>query len=354
MKMWDSNKIRLLFLEPVAEHILNTSLFEEVKQDSLVWNFEKHGNYTVKSGYNNFIKNKTVEDSMRMEGDWNSIWKVAAPPKTKHLLWRICRGCLPTRSRLKERYVPCPIECPFCANNIEDDWHILFGCRESQQVWKESGLREKIEPRLLAFNDVKNIIFDLCKAETGSIVGHFAMVLWFIWNHRNNWVWNGVRDTAKEIALRAGHMFGEWCAINSLNHNTAVSENNTALRVPDVVMQVSHRDSQGNQLLRWQKPRDGWWKCNVDASFSQNPTGVAYGWCMRDAGGNFIAAGSKFCTFIVTVAEGETLALLEAMREAIARGWSNIVFESDSKVVVDAIHSNKQGNSDWISLISSI
>ncbi|KAK2357382.1 hypothetical protein QL285_094653 [Trifolium repens] len=99
-------------------------------------------------------------------------------------------------------------------------------------------------------------------------------------------------------------MFGEWCAINSLNHNTAVSENNTALRVPDVVMQVSHRDSQGNQLLRWQKPRD----------------------------------------------EGETLALLEAMREAIARGWSNIVIESDSKV----IHSNKQGNSDWISLISSI
>jgi hypothetical protein len=250
--------------------------------------------------------------------------------------------------------VPCPIECPFCANNIEDDWHILFGFRESQQVWKESGLREKIEPRLLAFNDVKNIIFDLCKAETGSIVGHFAMVLWCIWNHRNNWVWNGVRDTAKEIALRAGHMFGEWCAINSLNHNTAVSENNTALRVPDVVMQVSHRDSQGNQLLRWQKPRDGWWKCNVDASFSQNPTGVAYGWCMRDAGGNFIAAGSKFCTFIVTVAEGETLALLEAMREAIARGWSNIVIESDSKVVVDAIHSNKQGNSDWISLISSI
>jgi hypothetical protein len=72
-------------------------------------------------------------------------------------------------------------------------------------------------------------------------------------------------------------MFEEWCAINSLHHNTDVSKNNTAMRVPAVVMQVPHRDSQGNQLLRWQKPRDGWGKCNVDASFSQNPAGVAYG-----------------------------------------------------------------------------
>jgi hypothetical protein len=72
----------------------------------------------------------------------------AAPPKTKHLLWRICRGCLPTRVRLRGRYVPCPSECPFCANNEEDDWHILFGCSDSQEVWNEAGLRDVIEPRL--------------------------------------------------------------------------------------------------------------------------------------------------------------------------------------------------------------
>jgi hypothetical protein len=33
-----------------------------------------------------------------MEG-WSSIWKIHAPPKAKHLLWRICRDCLLTRSR---------------------------------------------------------------------------------------------------------------------------------------------------------------------------------------------------------------------------------------------------------------
>jgi hypothetical protein len=133
-KMWDSHKVNLLFSEPLAEHILNTPLFEEVKEDKLVWKFDNHGNYTVKSGYNNFIKSKAMENSLRMEGEWTSLWGAAAPSKTKHLLWRICRGCLLTRVRLRGSYVSCPSECPLCANNNEDDWHILFGCRESQQV----------------------------------------------------------------------------------------------------------------------------------------------------------------------------------------------------------------------------
>ncbi|CAJ2672690.1 unnamed protein product [Trifolium pratense] len=38
----------------------------------------------------------------------------------------------------------------------------------------------------------------------------------------------------------------------------------------------------------------------------------------------------------LTVVEGEAMTILEAMRETISRGWLNIIFESDSKVVVEA------------------
>jgi ribonuclease HI len=199
-------------------------------------------------------------------------------------------------------------------------------------VWHESGLRNIIEPRLLASNDVNSLIFDLCRSESASIVGHFAMVVWCIWNHRNNWVWNGVKDTAKEVAMRAGHMIGEWSAINSLQQINGGSGMNSASRTPVGVGQLALRDSHGNQPLRWQKPRDGWWKCNVDASFSQNPYVVACGWCVRDAAGSVVAVGSNFYNFTATVAEGEALALLEALREAIARGWSNVVFEMTPKL----------------------
>jgi len=40
-------------------------------------------------------------------GFWTGIWKLKAPPKVKNLIWRICRGCLPTRARLLDRGVNC-------------------------------------------------------------------------------------------------------------------------------------------------------------------------------------------------------------------------------------------------------
>jgi hypothetical protein len=36
--------------------------------------------------------------------------------------------------------------------------------------------------------------------------------------------------------------------------------------------------------------------------------------------------------------QGEEMTILETMREATSRGWSNIVFEIDSEVVVEATY----------------
>jgi ribonuclease HI len=48
------------------------------------------------------------------------------------------------------------------------------------------------------------------------------------------------------------------------------------------------------------------------------------------------------------------MTILEAMRVAISRVWSNIVFESDSKVVVDVIKANAQRTSELCSKNSNI
>jgi hypothetical protein len=119
MKVWDSHKVNSLFSESVAEHFLSTPLFEEVREDRLVWKHEIHGEYTVKSGYKNYIKRKAGEDRSRIGGEWSFLWRAAAPPKTKHLLWRICCGCLPTRVPLRGRYVSCSSECR--TNNEKND-----------------------------------------------------------------------------------------------------------------------------------------------------------------------------------------------------------------------------------------
>ncbi|WJX62055.1 hypothetical protein P8452_47092 [Trifolium repens] len=151
-----------------------------------------------------------IMDEPWLRGDDN-LWMQSpqnqTPPKTKHLLWRVCRGCLPTRVRLRGR------------------------------------------------------------SESVETIGHFAMVIWCIWNNRNNWVWNGVKDSAKEVAHRASHMIGEWRTVKLVQRNTAGSgvhndrrvtaAANNDMRVAAAAEHNSSRDRYPSQLLRWQKPRDG-------------------------------------------------------------------------------------------------
>jgi ribonuclease HI len=52
--------------------------------------------------------------------------------------------------------------------------------------------------------------------------------------------------------------------------------------------------------------------------------------------------------------EGEAMAVIEAMEEMMERGISFVTFESDSKLVVDAISSKQVGLSEFSTLIAHI
>jgi hypothetical protein len=132
-KEWDSDKIKLLFPLNIANSILDVPLLNDVEEDKLIWYDDLNGNYSVRSAYN-LLLNLTVADTRTVLGCWNWLWKAQAPPKAKHLIWRICKECLPTRHRLNERFVPCPLNCSICDNEIENDVHVIFYCVESRRA----------------------------------------------------------------------------------------------------------------------------------------------------------------------------------------------------------------------------
>jgi hypothetical protein len=90
-KKWNKEKIESLFSPDVANNILDVPLFDT---DKLVWNDNIHGQYSVKSGYNMLFDDIGRGVNPTSQVQWNNIWKIKAPPKAKHLLWRICRGCI--------------------------------------------------------------------------------------------------------------------------------------------------------------------------------------------------------------------------------------------------------------------
>jgi ribonuclease HI len=334
VKKWDQNKIMQMFSIDAAKEILEVPLLDLVEEDGLVWKEENSGKYTVRTGYRLLMRQKKEIHSWNATADWNSVWRIKAPPRAKHLLWRICRDCLPTRTRLRQHYVPCPSICQLCLNEDEDVWHVLFDCIESRQCWTTAGLQAVVEPRTQNFNDAATLIHDICSHEDKDVAGRCAVMIWTLWNNRNNWLWNNQKMSASNLGMQAFQLWNEWFIANDF-----------------------HQENMNNQALQqqvWQQPIYGWLKCNVDAGFNHQRRATNRGWCIRNHAGSFISAGTAWDYGHYSILEAEALALLEGMQAATSQNLETVIFECDSQSVVNAVHAQSGGNSEFSIIISSI
>jgi ribonuclease HI len=339
MKRWDDNKIFSLFPLDIAHDILAVPLLEVVKEDRLIWTEENNGVYSVRSGYRKLMKEEgRGYDSDLVEG-WSSIWKIHAPPKAKHLLWRLCKECLPTRLRLRSRYVQCPEECPLCLSHGEEEQHLFIHCESIRAAWHAMGVANIIQSRVHLFDNFRDLIFDICRHESKLVAGKVAILLWFAWQNRNNKVWNDSSIQAQQLGMQAATYWHQWAAVHGM-----FSEQ----------QQLAEPATAAATVVCWQQPPPGYLKCNVDASFYHLAGATGCGWVFRDFRGCFKLAGTNTMHSSLTVMEGEALALIEAMEEAIRRGFHYVSFESDSKLVVDAINHRQNGVSEFSLLISHI
>jgi len=138
-KRWNEPVVRQVFSEDLASKILNTPLFEQIQQDTLIWKAEKNGRYSVRS--------ELVDLShLHKPGYWDRIWKLKTLLKVKNLIWRMCRDCLPTRVRLLDKGVDCTTQCVSCDSNHEDLSHVFFSALLlfRSGLWQAYGERFKV------------------------------------------------------------------------------------------------------------------------------------------------------------------------------------------------------------------
>jgi hypothetical protein len=105
------------------------------------------------------VAGMTLESNQH--GGWRDLWSIRAPPKVKHLLWRISRECLPTRLRLQDKQVPCPLLCPICNQENEEDWHVFFDFEASIYARQSAGLDQVVLPQLQQHPNLRDLIFFL-------------------------------------------------------------------------------------------------------------------------------------------------------------------------------------------------
>ncbi|XP_045797990.1 uncharacterized protein LOC123892221 [Trifolium pratense] len=98
---------------------------------------------------------------------------------------------------------------------------------------------------------------------------------------------------------------------------------------------------------RWEKPHNGWVKCNVDDVFFSEDRVTTMGACFRDHVDNFVAGFTQRQRATLSTVEGEAWALLQAMKKANYRGLDRVQFESNSQVLTEAIRTKRSGNSEF-------
>jgi hypothetical protein len=118
---WRRSAILEYFNERDAQNILNIPLFGEMKEDVPSWKFSRTGEYSVKSAYFYTMENLVDNRELRVDGEWRRIWELKIPQKMKVFLWRVARGCLPTRERLQQKGVNCTNNCEHCQHNFENE-----------------------------------------------------------------------------------------------------------------------------------------------------------------------------------------------------------------------------------------
>ncbi|KAM7504765.1 hypothetical protein LguiB_003669 [Lonicera macranthoides] len=181
-------------------------------------------------------------------------------------MWRAISRCLPTRVALQSQGIETTTECPFCRQHNEDDVHVLVNCSHARAVWSvlaTGSLQEESVSMADWWNRLKRRT-SLAQAE------YSAMVVWALWQKRNDHIWNNKSMSPSDVIHQATQLLEDWKNANSKDLNST----------PEPL----------DRPNKWCSPVAGVIKCNSDASLFHNPERVGYGCVVRDHNGSFVAA----------------------------------------------------------------
>ncbi|XP_045801294.1 uncharacterized protein LOC123895120 [Trifolium pratense] len=185
-------------------------------------------------------------------------------------------------------------------DEVEDDVHTFFTCTSAQSSWQAAGLSSVLGSAACQQGSASDRVFALCRNEDYTTIGRVAMLLWGIWHNQNDKIWNDNGRSPNQIGRAAFDHWNEWIAVHKLRSN-------------------DDHDVPLVSTIRWEKPRIGWLKCNVDAAFFVGAGRTAMGACFRNNSGEFVAGITEWQQLTLSTKEGEAWALLQAMNEAKSR-----------------------------------
>ncbi|XP_074355726.1 uncharacterized protein LOC141695374 [Apium graveolens] len=322
-RAWDDDVLQNICNARDCELIKKIPIPRIRKNDSWFWYFDEKGEFSVKSCYRHIRGERECLEKVF----WKKLWGLKLPGKVTNLLWRTCRGVLPTAVALARKHVEVSTVCSWCQRAAEDDMHILFQCCFARDLWDKVGLAElvTVSPSDTVMTILKRV-FQNGGHQRNGLVG---MLCWNLWYRRNNWVWNRINTSSFGVKSRTVNMLAEWN------------------RAREDMQKQTARTQASNRI--WSKPPEGWVKINVDAACMLRTGQMGVGCVIRDECGRFMRARSQVVQGCLQPREVEAIGLREAL--SWTKNWrrSKCIFECDAKALVEAV--NGEGGQSYFHTI---
>ncbi|XP_010474601.1 PREDICTED: uncharacterized protein LOC104754160 [Camelina sativa] len=328
-KDWNETLLELLFEDADRVCIRGLRPGSATTKDVYAWDYSRSGHYSVKSGYwvaTQVIKGKdqpqfVLQPSLDLL--YQQIWKLDAPPKLHHFIWRCISNNLSVAGNLYHPHISREASCIRCPNARESTNHLLFTCPLSRLVWAISPIPAPPE------GDWSNSIYanlfwvfnyhkELPSQENLSSLSPW--ILWRIWKNRNNLIFKGREYEAISLINKAKEDAEEWSQRLELRG-------------------IKHPNPPGSlNRNKWIKPSQDWVKCNSDGAWPHDGDTGGLGWVLRDNRGKILWAGVRLVSKTRTVLEIEAEAFRWAVINLVRLQYPRVIFESDSQTLVDLLN----------------
>jgi hypothetical protein len=317
---WNIQLVHSTFTPEEAERICGVALCSPNFEDTLIWSSTPTGIFSVKSAYHIEHKRKMQAkgESSQSRGEsevWKRIWQLKAPAPVKNFCWRLCNNLLLTKENLFLRKIaPDPL-CMFCLQEPETSYHILWGCPSSMAVWQECS--KKIQKLAIGKVGGKEFVQFLWEKLEDADLLEALMVARAIWMRRNQFLFQRGFDPPSKVVVLARKSVEDF--LLAISHSLEAD----SFRQPEIAV--------------WKKPPAGTTKINWDAAFNLSNKRMGIGVVARDSLGRVVAAKAKVFPYIADPATGEALGARLAVSLGCELGFTDVILEGDSLVVIGAL-----------------
>ncbi|XP_019163602.1 PREDICTED: uncharacterized protein LOC109159944 [Ipomoea nil] len=293
---------------------------DSLLNDQIVWHKEPNGSFSVSSAYDT-ISNPPIDVEASR---WNAIWKLKIPSRICFFLWLVRHNKIMTNLCRTQRKLTNDDSCWTCVGTPEDTNHVLRFCPAAEAIWtailpefhdktKHLPLVPWLDKGVAAKGNGRRPVSDNIT---------FAVTLWWVWKWRNEAIF---KNLVKPLSVKVQQIRTH---IEDINNSFARCMN----PIPTV--------DQSWKMLTWKKPPPGTLKLNIDGSVAPLSLTAGCGGVIRNSSGEWITGFiAKLGT--CTPLEAEAWSILKGIQFAIAKGYSNVLIESDSSDVVNFLQDSR-------------